>query len=144
MAFDFKKTFHQFWRFALVGCMGILIDFGIFNLLAWATHTTKGDGLIPINIISFAAAITNSYIFNKNWSFGDHAFGGNAKKFSSFLLISLIGNFINTTLVRVISTNVHQLPGLSDAEWLNVAKGVATIASGLWNFFGYKRLVFKK
>ncbi len=144
MVFDLKQNFHQFWRFAVVGTMGILIDFGIFNLLVWATHTTKGDGLIPINIISFAAAVTNSYIFNKNWSFGDHAFGGHAKKFSTFLAVSVTANLINTTIVRLISTNVQQMPGLSAQEWLNVAKGLATIVSGLWNFFGYKHLVFKK
>ena len=134
----------QFLRFAVIGLINTGVDFLVLNLLIWATGIKEGNGIIPLNIISFTVAVTNSYILNKRWAFNDQTKGDTAKKFSNFLLISVIGAFINTAIVRVGSTNIDPMFGLSQVLWVNAAKIVATGVSLVWNFIGYKLVVFKK
>lgn len=139
-----QKTGGQFVRFVVVGLINTAIDFAILNLLSKLTGITKGDGLIPLNIISFSIATTNSYFLNKHWSFADNSGNDGGKKFSLFLIVSITGALINTSIVRIISTNVSPLFDLSPQLWLNVSKAAATGVSLVWNFIGYKLFVFKK
>lgn len=134
----------QFLRFGIVGGLNTIIDFAVLNLLSYTTGIYQGNGIIPLNMISFSAAVVNSYFLNKQWAFKDIAGGEGGKKFSLFLIISIVGAVINTLAVRFISTNINPMFGLSQELWLNVAKVVATALSFLWNFVGYKVVVFKK
>src|SRR3989338_7805463 len=134
----------QFVRFAIIGAINTGVDFLVLNLLIWVTGIKEGNGLIPLNIISFTVAVVNSYVLNKRWAFKDQTSGDTAKKFSNFLLISVIGAFINTAIVRIGSTNIDPMFGLSQVLWVNAVKVVATGVSLVWNFIGYKLVVFKK
>ncbi len=140
---DYKQTGNQFLRFVLVGLLNTGIDFLILNLLSKVTGITSGNALIPINMLSFTIATTNSYFLNKRWSFRDGNQLNPGKKFVMFLLVSLVGVTINTTIIRLI-TNLDPMFGLSSQLWLNVAKVGATGISLFWNFIGYKLFVFKK
>ena len=139
-----QKTFSQFWRYVLIGILNTAIDFAVLNILIKITGITSGNGLIPLNIVSFTIAVTNSYFMNKNWSFADASSSDGGKKFSLFLVVSIIGAILNTTIVRVVATNIHPVFGFSPQLWVNVAKAVATGVSLVWNFAGYKIFVFKK
>lgn len=108
------------------------------------TGIYEGNGIIPLNIISFTVAVINSYFLNKRWAFKDQTGGEHGKKFTMFLLVSVIGAGINTATVRIVSTNIDPMFGLTQELWLNVAKVVATGISLVWNFAGYKLVVFKK
>lgn len=141
---NYKQLTSQFIKFCTVGFIGTAVDFALLNLLSWATGIVRGNGLIPINIISFSCAFVLSFFLNKLWTFQDSHRHDYLEKFSLFLVISLIGVSLNTLIVRYVSTNIDPLFGLSDREWLNLAKAFATIFSGLWNFSGYKLVVFKK
>lgn len=69
-----------------------------------------------------------------------------ATQFVAFVIISVIGLLINSLLVSVISTAIA--PSLSQFvnpdTVKNAAKAFATIASLIWNFLGYKLVVFRK
>ncbi|MBI2355655.1 MAG: GtrA family protein [Candidatus Doudnabacteria bacterium] len=134
----------QFIRFAIVGAVNTLLDFAILNLLSWATGIYEGNGIIPLNVISFTVAVVNSYFLNKAWAFKDRASEEQGKKFTLFLIVSVIGAIINTATVRIVSTNIDPMFGLSQELWLNAAKVIATGLSLVWNFIGYKVFVFKK
>ena len=134
----------QIWRFVVIGIINTGIDFLILNALMYFTGIREGNGLIPLNIISFSAAVINSYLLNKRWAFKDNSSTDSAKKFSIFLVVSIIGVAINTAVLRLVSTNIDPLFGLSQALWVNLAKVVATGVSLVWNFIGYKLIVFKK
>lgn len=141
---DLKKLYSQFWRYALIGFFNTAIDFAILNVLIKITGITSGNGLIPLNIISFTIAVTNSYFMNKRWSFADASQTDGGKKFSLFLIVSIIGAVVNTGIVRFVATNIDPMFGLSPQLWVNVAKAAATGVSLVWNFSGYKLFVFKK
>ena len=63
------KVIYQIARFAEVGVMNTFIDFGILNLLIWITRITGGLAIAPLNAFSFLCATSNSYFWNKFWTF---------------------------------------------------------------------------
>jgi putative flippase GtrA len=132
----------QFLRFAAVGVLNTGIDFAIFNALSYFFSITSGSGIIPIKGVAFLAANINSYLINKKWTFKDQSSGDGARKFSIYLTVSIIGALINIGCVYVITTHVDPMFGLSETLWANAANLVATGLSLVWNFIGYKVIVF--
>jgi len=130
----------QVAKFGLVGVLNTSIDFGILNFLIFLTNYTAGTGIGIINIPSFAAAILNSYFWNRKWVFEKSTQGN----FLVFVAITVIGLLINTSVVVGITTFIPPLFGLNPTLWANVAKVFATGFSMVWNFTGYKLIVFKK
>jgi putative flippase GtrA len=63
-------------------------------------------------------------------------------QFLQFIIISLVGVLINSGIVYIIATWVNS--STSKEVWVNIAKIVATVVSLIWNFVGYKFIVFKK
>ncbi len=136
------SVFLQLAKFAEVGILNTAIDFGILNLLIWLTGITGGWAIAPLNATSFLCATTNSYFWNKFWTFKkkDGAKGG---EFIQFLIVSAIGIGINTGIVVAGTTLVSPVLGMSPAAWANIMKLLATFVSLVWNFLGYKFIVFK-
>jgi len=137
------KTFYQLIKFSEVGILNTIIDFGMLNLLVGITGITQGRGIIILNTLSFLIAVTNSYFWNKLWTF-EIKEKSTGKEFSHFLIISIIGIGINTTIVYFGTTFISPVAGVSRGTWINIIKVVATALSMVWNFLGYKLLVFKE
>lgn len=134
------KILWQVAKFALVGVLNTAIDFGVLNLLILLTSYTQGTGLGLINIPSFSLAILNSYFWNRKWVFSDSKKGN----FVVFVAVTAIGLLINTGVVVGITTLIPPAFGLSPTLWVNVAKVFATGFSMVWNFAGYKLIVFRR
>ena len=133
------KILWQVAKFGIVGVLNTAMDFGIFNVLIGLTKVAGGSGIVILNIVSFSIAIINSYFWNKAW-----VFSGNKKgNFITFAVVTLIGLAINTGTVFAITTYIGPLNGISDAQWANIAKVFATGLSMVWNFLGYKLIVFE-
>ncbi|MBU1255649.1 GtrA family protein [Patescibacteria group bacterium] len=139
-----KQFISQFSKFVVIGFVNTGIDFSILNLLMWLFKIYSGKWLILLNMISFAIAVVNSYFWNKFWVFKDKEESETGKKFSQFILITLIGMAINSSIVFGIATYIPPFFGLSKELWANLAKAAATGVSLIWNFTGYKFIVFKK
>lgn len=71
---------------------------------------------------------------------------GVGQQFASFLVVSLVGLMINSGIVAVASYALAPvLANLINADTIkNVAKVLATCVSLIWNFIGYKLIVFKR
>lgn len=139
---SFKVWFRQGWRFALVGVLNTLIDFGVLNFLilvfGWPT--------VAANTISFSLAATNSYILNKFWTFGD--FRKNyLSQFPSFLVVALVGlglsNLLMWFFVDVVSFQYGAFSSTSP-WWYNLVKAVSAVIVLGWNFLASKFLIFNK
>jgi putative flippase GtrA len=130
--------FWQLAKFALVGVLNTAIDFGILNALIFTTGITSGIGIIPLNVASFSTAIVNSYFWNKKW-----VFGASKGSFVVFVVVTLIGLGINTGVVFALTTFVPPVFVTSETLWANLAKVLATALSLIWNFAGYRLIVFK-
>lgn len=125
-------------RFAIVGGVNTILDFGLLFLF-----TFLGVDKIIANYFSTGIALIFSFFANKSFTFKHK--GGNAKKqFILFLVITLTGLWILQPLIIWISTTSLEAYLTNEALNLFVAKLIATIASLIWNYLLYSRLVFKK
>ena len=134
----------QFAKYATVGFANTAVDFGILNLLMWATGIYSGKMIIVLNSLAFLLAVIHSYLWNKFWAFKTRGRGGVSGQFLQFLAVTIVGILINGAIVYIISTWVTPMFDLSDVAWANAAKVVATVVSLIWNFIGYKFIVFRK
>ena len=134
----------QLVRFVVVGVINTGIDFLLLNIEMFFTKITSGPEMLVQNTISFGLATINSYYLNKLWTFDDKDKKKGGIKFAQFLTVSIIGVIINSSIVYLITSNIHPMFGLSPQLWANIAKLAATAISLIWNFLGYKFIVFKK
>jgi len=132
----------QFIKFLLVGVLNTGIDFGVLNLLMFSTGITSGFYYSVFKAISFTCGVTNSYIWNKRWTFKK---GKNLEKkeFSKFFTISLIAFGVNIGVASILVNIVGPIGGISPYVWANISALAAAGFTTLINFFGYKYLVFK-
>lgn len=125
-------------RFAVVGGANTAIDFAVLFALTFA-----GVDKIVANYASTSVALIFSFFANKSFTFKDKS--GNAKKqFILFLIITLAGLWILQPIIIWISTSTLAPYISNEAVNLFVAKLIATVASLIWNYLLYSRLVFKK
>ena len=132
----------QFAKFVVVGVLNTAIDFGVLNIISLVTGFTSGFIIGGVNIPGVALALTNAYLWNKLWVFGARDGKGLFHDLPKFLLISGIGVVINSGIV-ILATS-YPVQSIDAQTWLNVAKIMATGFSLVWNFLGYKFIVFSK
>jgi putative flippase GtrA len=134
------KAFYQFGQFAAVGTLNSFIDIGIFNLETFLYAVPVSTPIFAVfKAISFLCATTNSFFWNRNWTFGSTD-KVNAGEVTGFYTIALIGWAANVS----ISTLVKSI-GPATTLWINIVAPVAGIlVTFIWNFVGYKYFVFKK
>ena len=134
----------QFIKFGMVGFMNTAIDFAVLNFLMWQTGIYEGEWIFLLNVISFAVAVSNSYFWNKYWTFRAKGPAINPLQMGQFLVISLIGVAINSSIVYTLTTYTTPFWGLNKELWANAAKVLATGLTLIWNFIGFRLIVFKK
>ena len=137
------STLRQIVKFAIVGVVNTSVDFGVLNFLVTLTGIDKGLSLTILNGVSFIAAVTNSFFWNRLWVFEQEKNSFNVNQFAQFFLISIGAVLINSIIIYSLTTFVH-ISALDDRSWLNIAKIFATLLSMVWNFLGYKFFVFKQ
>lgn len=153
----------QVGKFAIVGVINTLIDIIILNSFVFlgftATLIIVGQKFLIANIISVAIAMINSFILNKQWTFKIEE-GNIYSQIIKFFIITIIGMFvIHQIIFNALYYGLPQISNLiilivhflklnsifSDSFIiLNFAKIIAIIGSLIWNFIGYKLIVFKK
>lgn len=135
------KAFYQFGQFAAVGTLNSFIDIGVFNLETFLYGASAVSILLfaIFKAISFLCATTNSFLWNKNWTFHEEH-KTNAGQVTGFYTIALIGwgaNVAVATFVKAI--------GPETKLWVDIVAPLAGIlVTFLWNFIGYKYVVFKR
>ena len=142
VASRFIPALYQFGKFAAVGALNTVIDLGALNFLIILTGISTGIYYSSFKAISFLAAVGNSYFWNKFWTFGS-ARPASAKEFSRFIFFTFIGLIINVGVATLIVDIASPVFGAPAKLMANVGAVVATVVSLLWNYFAYKRFVFK-
>lgn len=148
---------YQIAKFVLVGGFNTLVDWGVLALMIFLFRRyffiEPQDVLVSAfsvvlvyysldKAISFVIAATNSYFWNKFWTFKRETIEGMGKEFIQFFTITVIGFFINVGIASVIFKYIEPFNGLNLDQWAIVAAVFATAFSMFWNFLGYKFIVF--
>jgi putative flippase GtrA len=125
-------------RFIIVGGVNTALDFGILFFL-----TFLGLDKIVANYFSTGVALIFSFFANKSFTF-KHKEGNAKKQFILFLVITLFGLWVIQPIIIWGSTTLLASYIPNEAINLFVAKLIATVASLIWNYILYSRIVFKK
>jgi putative flippase GtrA len=123
------KEFERFLKFACVGIVGSIVDFGVLNLL----HKGFGLPLLVANIFSFSAAVLSNFTWNRLWSFPESRQHPLLPQLGQFALVNVVGLAINTIVLFVV---LQVIKGFIPDPWnYNLAKAFAIVVVLFWNFF---------
>lgn len=126
-------------RFLVVGSFNTLFDFAMLFAFTSLLHMAA----IPANITSTTIAFIVSFFLNRNFTFRSD--GANVRRqFILFALVTLFGLWVIQTIIIAILTPLGVSLGLSQPLSLLGSKLVATIASLIWNYTLYARVVFRQ
>jgi putative flippase GtrA len=131
----------RFLRFAMVGAIGAVVDFGISNLLIQLFDFP----LVLAGSISFICAILSNFIWNRFWTYPDSRSKRLASQLMQFVLISVLGLAIRIPILAYLEPVMEMLafrydvriPGLLDPKIIadNLTLAIAVIVVMFWNFF---------
>lgn len=138
----FWKPLEQFSKFAAVGTLNTLIDLGVLNLLIFLTDISSGTYYSLFKGISFLFGTTNSYFWNKFWTFQSNL-PVTMKEYARFIFFTIIGTLINVSIASVVVNVIGAPEGVNPKLWANVGALVGVFAALMWNFLSYKKIVFK-
>lgn len=121
MAVFDKILLLKFIKFGVVGCSGMIVDFGVTYLLKEKAKLNK----FLSNSAGFVLAATNNYIWNRLWTF--HSKNEDIPvEYLSFFIISLIGLGINNLTIYLLADRL---------KWnFYFSKLCATAIVMVWNF----------
>ncbi|HEX6383538.1 MAG TPA: GtrA family protein [Anaerolineae bacterium] len=157
------KEAERFFKFAVVGAIGFVVDFGIFNLLldpldlvlsagADVHNMLVMMGLAPeqviklsstlAGVISFIAAIISNFLWNRYWTYPDSRSRSLRRQFAMFVVVSIAGilirapviHFTHQPFTRLVS-KVGTLAVFAKRIGDNMALILAVIIVMFWNFF---------
>ena len=77
----------RFLKFAVVGTIGALIDFGTFNIL---TKYLNVDAVVA-SVISFTVAIISNFTWNRYWTYPDSRSKPLSKQLTEFGIVNIFG-----------------------------------------------------
>lgn len=143
----------QLGKFIIVGSANFFVDLGVFHLVISLSGSENARTLFSLSAlsittwtafkaISFVVAITNSFLWNKFWTFQEKKTESAKSEYLSFLAVSLVGMALNTTVFSIVFS--FRSGGVRETVWATVAAVAGTFAGLGWNFVGYKFFVFKK
>jgi putative flippase GtrA len=139
----FIPVIYQFAKFAAVGTLNTFIDFGVLNLEIFLFSVSSGILYSVFKGISFLAATTNSFFWNKYWTFNSKT-PANPKETLKFYVVAIVGWVINVSLASFVVNVLSRPVSFSPNLWANVGALVGVAGSFLWDFLGYKFIVFKQ
>lgn len=135
---------YQLAKFILVGGLNFLIDMGVLSFLIFATGISTGLIQSSFKALSFLGAVINSYLWNKHWTFKRKGEGGESisREFFQFLIVSIIGLSINVMADYIFVNTIGPRWGLALKTWAQFSAMIASAIAMIWNFLGYKFIVF--
>ncbi|PIV42101.1 MAG: hypothetical protein COS26_02570 [Candidatus Nealsonbacteria bacterium CG02_land_8_20_14_3_00_40_11] len=141
-----KKFFFVFQaaKFFLIGVLATLVNLGVLNFLMLIFGVVRGGFYSVFITASFLVATFAKYWGNKFWAFEKLEMIGVGKEFSQFLVVTLVGLGINVGIASWIVNIIGPLFGSPLKIWANIGAIAASIVTSVWNFLGYKFIVFKK
>lgn len=121
----------QFVKFNLVGVLNTLVDFLLFTLLIGL-----GVHYLAAQCVSYAGGMTNSYLFNRYWTFSSGKGAGGWSQFVRFALVNGVTLGMSLILLFWLGERLGLHPLL--------AKVLVVGFTMVFNFVGTKFWVFRQ
>ncbi len=117
-----KLLLSKLLKFGIVGCLGMIIDFGTTYLCKEILKINK----FLSNGIGFIFAATSNYFLNRNWTFNSQT-KDIGTQYVQFMVVSAIGLAINSLTLYLLNEKL---------KWnFYISKLFAIGITTIWNFF---------
>jgi putative flippase GtrA len=158
-----EKEAERFFKFAVVGVIGFIVDFGIFNLslrpfeLLLSNGTAVNDFIVGLGfndeqavslartfaaMLSFVAAILSNFMWNRYWTYPDSRSRSVRRQLALFTVVSVAGIIIRVPIITYTHTpftelvaNIAILEPYSVRIGDNLSLVLAVLVVMFWNFF---------
>ena len=130
----------RFLRFAVVGVIGAVIDFGTMNILVNFLHFA----LVAAGTISFIAAILSNFMWNRYWTYPDSRTKPLFRQLLQFAFVNTLGlsirvpilAYLEPVLLNFFQNLPFEIP-LVPPGFLadNITLAIAVLVVMFWNFF---------
>ena len=127
-------------RFGVIGGFNTILDFGL--LFAFSSFFGVPRGFA--NVLSTSVAFVFSFFANKRYTFKSSDKENVVRQMVLFTIVTLFGLWVIQGLIIHFLSPVIASFGFSSELALLGSKLVATIASLVWNYLLYSRVVFVK
>ncbi|MDI6916168.1 MAG: glycosyltransferase family 2 protein [Thermoplasmatales archaeon] len=133
MLYSYKKSiFHQFFKFCIVGGIGVLVNICVLYSLVEFLYLWY----MFAAVVAFVVAVSSNFVLNKIWTFKEKSKGIKvAGQYSKFFIVCIIGLLINLGVLYILVQYGNM--------WYVLAQLVAIGVATLNNFVGSKFWVFK-
>lgn len=122
---------YQFLRFGCIGVLNTGLNFLILNGISKALGINQGFKLGAVSVIGFAAAVVQSYLWNRTWTFGSEQ---NVTIFKNFIRLVQVGILGSLGVILVILGASQQAQPIYYVGVLFVYLILETV---LWKHFGF-------
>ncbi len=136
-------VFEQFGKFAAVGTLNTLLYLAVINFLILLTDISRGSSYSVFVVLGFLVATTNSYLWNKFWTFESKA-PVTLREYGVFIGFTVVGTLINVGVASLIVNDIGAPAGVDPKLWANVGALTAVFVSFIWNFLAYRKIVFRR
>ena len=128
----------RFMKFALVGALGAVVDFGVLNFLVLVAGWPKEYA----NLVSVTCAIFSNFIWNRLWTFPESRDRPLHTQFGQFALVNMIGLAVNQIVFLITDALIYGSLSPHPLDY-NLAKASAILVVLFWNFFINRRWTYK-
>lgn len=127
----------RFFRFAVVGAIGAVVDFAVLNLLLLLSTP-----YVIAGTFSFILAVLNNFLWNRYWTYPDSRTKKVARQLIQFAIINTIGLLIRIPLLAILEEILIDLAGryfgnfFLSPEFIghNAGLAIAIIIVMFWNY----------
>ncbi len=131
------KEVERFIKFAIVGVVGAVVDFGVLNLLqATVLHPDQPNVTLKVGVaagISFTCAVISNFIWNRYWTYPDSRTRALRNQVLQFFIVNAIGLAFRLWFVRAAFSPLGQA-GVDVLKSMGAMSG--TVAAPLMNRIG--------
>lgn len=127
-------------RFGVIGGFNTILDFGLLFVFSSLLGVPRGFA----NVLSTSVAFVFSFFANKRYTFKSSDKENVVRQMVLFTIVTLFGLWVIQGLIIHFLSPVIASFGFSSELALLGSKLVATIASLVWNYLLYSRVVFVK
>ena len=127
-------------RFGIIGGINTALDFGLLFVFSSLFGIPRGFA----NMLSTSISFIFSFFANKRYTFKSSSKENVVREIILFTVVTLFGLWVIQGLIIHFLTPVIMNVGFTEELALLASKLIATVASLIWNYLLYSRVVFKK
>jgi putative flippase GtrA len=133
------KERNRFLKFAAVGALGAVIDFGVMNLL---THLANMP-LVLAGTISFMFAVASNFVWNRVWTYPESRSRHVMSQLGMFFVVNAAGvalriptlHYLEPPILQFLERLFNSSPQSTEVYARNLTLAVAVGIVMLWNYF---------